>query len=121
MSISDEKVLRHSIGQVIVIDLTMQHGAEEGTGWYIPGTYKLDPKAGENLVQRGVLRRDGDRLFLTESSLMRILHVALEASVKDLLVNDPPSSNLPEISEYLQEEDNAYLTIVSDKPAIRGW
>lgn len=104
---TDREILRNSIAQVLELDLTAEHGWREGTGYYHlsipPGYGQPDLSVGENLIARGILMRHSkwrSRLILTESALVRIMHVAMEAALQDLLSNDPPEATLPETPSY---------------------
>lgn len=98
---TDKEILRNSIAQVLELDLSESSGWKEGTGYHLgPPNYKPNLSAGENLVKRGILERYGDRLILTESALIRIMNIAMDSAVEDLLKNDPPSASLPEFIGY---------------------
>jgi len=98
---TDKEILRDSIAQVLELDLSESSGWKEGSSYHLgPPEYKPNLSIGENLVKRGVLQRDGSRLILTESALVRIINVAMDSAVEDLLKNDPPTAKLPEFEDY---------------------
>ena len=120
---TDREILRNSIAQVLELDLTAEHGWREGTGYHQgPPRYEPNNSVGENLVNRGILAREGSRLILTESALVRIMRTAMNAVVEDLLNNDPPLANLPETPKYC---DNGPVRLIftgldHDKLQVRG-
>lgn len=101
---TDEEILRNSVAQVLKLDLTREHGWQEGTGYHLGMPQCLpDMTTGDNLIKRGILRREGSSLMLTESALIRIMHVAMSAVLADLLTNNPPAAKLPEIPDYYDD------------------
>lgn len=97
---TDKEILRNSIAQVLELDLSESSGWKEGTGYHLgPPGYKPNLSIVENLVKRGILQRDGDRLILTEPALIRIINMAMDSVVEDLLKNDPPQASLPEFTD----------------------
>lgn len=97
---TDKEVLRNFIGQVLKLDLSESSGWKEGSSYHLgPPNYKPNLSIGENLIKRGILERYGDRLILTESALIRIMNVAMDSVVEDLLENDPPQASLPEFTD----------------------
>lgn len=120
---TDREILRHSVAQVLQLDLTQEHGWKEGTGyWSGPPKYQPDITVGENLVQRGILIRDGSRLYLTEATLMRIMHCAMDAVLDDLLAHDPVPASLPEIPDYYDNgpERLIFTGLHHDEIEVRG-
>lgn len=101
---TDREILRNSVAQVLELDVTKRHGWLEGTGYHLgPPKFENDTKTGDNLIQRGILRREGVKLFLTESAMVRIMHVAMEAVIEDLLHNDLPIASLPKADGYYDD------------------
>ena len=121
---TDEEVLRNAIEQVVTIDLTHRHGWREGTGWHLGlPEMKPDMQAGEALVQRGVLLRDAHgRLTLSEAALLRILTVAIDSAVRDLLTSDPPAATLPK-DEYSYDDGQDREILISSQgcPTLHIW
>ena len=98
---TDKEILRNSIAQVLELDLSESSGWKEGSSYHLgPPGYKPNLTIGENLVKRGVLQRYGNRLILTESALIRIMNIAIDSAIEDLLKNDPPPASLPEFIGY---------------------
>lgn len=121
MTKNDIDVLRRSIEQVVKIDLSRGSGWREGTSYHL-GLPEMRPDmtAGESLVRRGILRRDErGNLTLSEAALLRILSVAIDSAVADLLANDPPDGTLPELPEWSEEEDNARLIQLDGEAVVR--
>ena len=119
---TDEEVLRYAVEQVVVIDLTRAHGWREGTGWHL-GLPEMMPDmlAGEALVQRGVLLRDAQgTLTLSEATLLRILTVAVDAAVAELLVADPPAAELPK-EDFGDDCDREILISCDGCPTLHLW
>lgn len=106
---TDEEALRQAVQQVLMCNLSC---FREGTGWY-------DPNAGASFVKQGLLTADGAgtttnprRLRLSEAAVVRVLKVAVEAAVNDLLANDPPPEKIPWRKE--EYESNDRLLLLSD-------
>lgn len=108
---TEKEVLRRAVQQVLKLDLSRRSGWKEGTGYY-----KNVPI--EKLIQNGILTGDSFRLHLTESGLMRILEVAVDSAVKDLLKNPPPTKSIPEIPKWNLDDDDATLVYVGEPPEI---
>lgn len=110
---TEEDILRRAIQQVLKLDLSRRAGWKEGTGYH-----KEVPA--ERLIKNGILTKTeyGHGFYLTESALMRILEVAVDAAVKDLSANPPPIRSIPEIPEWILDEDRAILVYVGEPPEI---
>lgn len=106
---SEEEVLRTSVQQVLKLDLSRRTGWKEGIGYYTDVPV-------ERLIQNGIIVGDSSNLHLTESALMRILEVAVNSAVKDLLENQPPTKSIPEIPQWKLDEDDGVLVYVGLPP-----
>lgn len=119
---TDKEILRNSIAQVLELDLSESSGWKEGTVYHLgPPSYKPNLSAGENLVKRGILKRDGGRLILTESALIRIMNMAMDSVVEDLLKNDPPPASLPKFKDYdgIGPQKLIFTGLVRDELSVR--
>lgn len=123
---TDERVLRRALTQLLVADLTRSHGWREGVSFHL-GLPRMesDMTAGERLVDRGVMRRSATgSLQLSESAVVRALHVAVDAAVADLLEHYPPPATFAEELDDPDEEAEDDETLVlggasGDEPFVR--
>jgi hypothetical protein len=113
---NDRDVLLNALGSVINLNLTAESGWREGTEW-------RDPHAGDSLVARGILLRPHEgssRMYFSEAALVRVLRVAIDAALEDLLANDPPPTAPIDLREDLFGDEGPHkLILLRDEITVR--